>query len=59
NSYDHPHQGVLDRLFDSNCKQLYRTDKNGDIVLTIERTGKYIFDTIKDSSDNFVAPERD
>ena len=59
NSYDHPHQGVLDRLFDSNCRELYRTDKNGDIVLTIERTGEYAFDTIKDSSDNFVAPERD
>ncbi len=58
NSYFHPHQEVLDRLIENNCNVLYRTDKNGDIVITIDASGANVPDTSYDSTDNFKAPEK-
>ena len=54
NSYKHPHQETLDRLFDINCT-LYRNDKHGDVVLTITSESVYTFATEKqNNSDIFV-----
>jgi hypothetical protein len=59
NSYFHPHQQVLDRLLQYNCNILYRTDTNGDVVLTVESQGAYELDVLKeDASKNFEAPEK-
>lgn len=58
NSYFHPHQEVLDRLLANNCKSLYRTDNNGDIVLTVDKLGEYKIDVSKDSTENFEAPPK-
>ena len=44
NSYKHPHQETLDRLFDLNCT-LYRNDKHGDVVLTITKESSFTFAT--------------
>lgn len=58
NSYFHPHQQVLDRLIAYDCNLIYRTDNNGDIVLSIEKQGEYELDVLKDSADNLHAPVR-
>ncbi|MBO5927004.1 MAG: MBL fold metallo-hydrolase [Clostridia bacterium] len=58
NSYFHPHQEVLDRLINANCQNVYRTDNNGDIVLTIKRSGEFKFDVAKYSENNLIAPIR-
>ncbi len=58
NSYFHPHKEVLDRLLGVECYALYRTDNNGDIVLTIDNLGEYEIDVIEDSTENFEAPEK-
>ena len=42
NTYKHPHQDSLDRLFDMGCS-LYRNDLHGDVVMIITRQGTYNF----------------
>ena len=49
NSYKHPHQETLDRLFDLNCT-LYRNDKHGDVVLTITKESSFTFATEKQNN---------
>ncbi len=44
NDYEHPHQEVLDRLFDVGCN-LYRNDIQGNVVLTVTRGGIFSFAT--------------
>ena len=59
NKYFHPHQQVLNRLIEYNCNLLYRTDTNGDIVLTIETKGEYEIDVLKnDFANNFDSPSK-
>ncbi len=58
NSYFHPHQEVLDRLVENNCNILYRTDNDGDIVITIDASGANEPETTYPSTDNFKAPEK-
>lgn len=49
NSYKHPHQETLDRLFDLNCT-LYRNDKHGDVVLTVTKESSFTFATEKQNN---------
>lgn len=49
NSYKHPHQETLDRLFDLNCV-LYRNDLHGDVVLTVNKNGGFAFSTQNQAS---------
>lgn len=42
NSYKHPHQSTLDRLLNLGC-MIYRTDKHGDVVLTINKESEFAF----------------
>ncbi len=54
NSYKHPHQSTLDRLFSLSCK-VYRNDKHGDVVLTITKDSSFTFATQNiNPSDVFV-----
>lgn len=56
NDYGHPHKTVLDIFYnyDSNI-ELYRTDNNGNILLTIDMAGAIEFTLeVLDTSDNFV-----
>ena len=49
NSYKHPHQETLDRLFDLECV-LYRNDLHGDVVLNINKNGLFTFTSQKQAS---------
>ena len=42
NSYNHPRQAVLDRLYNANCT-FYRTDLHSDVVLSINSIGEFVF----------------
>ena len=42
NSYKHPHQESLDRLFELGCV-LYRNDLHGNVVLVINSEGEFNF----------------
>ncbi len=55
NSYGHPTQPTLDRLCEYGST-LYRTDKNGDIVITVDYLGQANITTQKVGSNMFVAP---
>ena len=39
NRYGHPHQEALDRL-EFHCDSIYRTDINGDVIVTVDNEGK-------------------
>ena len=56
NSYGHPHASVLNMLYNyDNNIELYRTDNNGNILLTIDAVGTIEFVMeISDVSDNFT-----
>ena len=58
NSYYHPHQEVLDRLFNLNATTLYRTDLNGDVVLIIQPSGEFYIETLNEAliTDIYKAP---
>lgn len=45
NKFGHPNNGVLNRLKKLNCK-IYRTDLNGEIILTIDKHSKIHMDTM-------------
>lgn len=51
NSYKHPHQSTLDRLFDMECS-VYRNDIQGDIIITITNQGKFEFTTQRANTGN-------
>ena len=54
NNYKHPHQSTLDRLFGLGCN-VYRNDKHGDVILTINKAGDFSFATqFTNASDVFV-----
>lgn len=38
NTFGHPHEDVLRRLEDKQCK-IYRTDKMGEIILEVNKRG--------------------
>ena len=59
NSYGHPHKTVLDMFYNyDNNINLYRTDNNGNILLTIDMTGAIDIELeILDISNNFVPGE--
>lgn len=62
NSYGHPHKTVLDILYNhDNNINLYRTDNNGNVLLTVDSVGSLDFSLeVADVSDNFtpgVKPE--
>jgi|GEM_PF-361572 len=40
NTYYHPRQETIDRLLERNYKAIYRTDLNGNIILTIDKNGE-------------------
>ena len=42
NNHDHPRQEALDRLIEDDMT-IYRTDNNGNIVLTVDETGEMTF----------------
>lgn len=57
NNHKHPRQAALDRIMEyTGDKNLYRTDTNGDIVLTIGDDGSLAFEvtTVVDASVNTV-----
>lgn len=56
NSYGHPHKTVLDILYNhDNNINLYRTDNNGNILLTVDALGEIEFLLeVSDISDNFT-----
>ena len=45
NTFGHPNNGVLDRLKKLKCK-IYRTDLNGEIILTIDKNSKIHINTM-------------
>ncbi len=59
NDYGHPHKTVLDILYNyDNNMNLYRTDNNGNILLTIDMVGEMEFLLeVSDISDNFTPGE--
>lgn len=50
NSYYHPHEGVLNRLRENGVKELYRTDLQGNIVITSDGTDIYDVVTEKNTT---------
>lgn len=42
-SYGHPEQDTLDRLKENGIQKIYRTDKCGNVVLTVSHTGEMAF----------------
>ncbi|MBE5739073.1 MAG: MBL fold metallo-hydrolase [Clostridiales bacterium] len=56
NSYGHPHKTVLDLFYNyDNNIDLYRTDNNGNILLTVDILGSIVFGMENtDVSDNFT-----
>lgn len=62
NKYNHPRQGILDRLNALKCK-VFRTDTNGDILLSISSESDYKISIEKfylektDISNNFVGAD--
>lgn len=43
NSYGHPEQDTLDRLKENGIQKIHRTDKCGNVVLTVSHTGEMAF----------------
>lgn len=52
NNHDHPRQEALDRLIEDDMT-IYRTDNNGNIVLTVDETGEMKF-TLEREADQSV-----
>lgn len=55
NTFSHPRQATLDRLRNHNVT-VYRTDNNGNIVVTVDKDGKLSFSTEKtfDKEENYI-----
>lgn len=56
NRYGHPHQEALDRL-EYHCQNIYRTDINGDITVTVDREGKDYSVSCEKSVDSPYTPQ--
>ena len=48
NVYGHPHEDVIERLYDAGTKKICRTDLDGSVLVRIRKNGTYTIDSMSE-----------